>query len=201
MISKVLRRSAAEALRTRSLKAFPCTHQRITGTVTPATSSLSTRSHQFVEARSKGAPERLQRIRLFATMAPPKLETVSVAIEDRVATLKYNRPSNANALSPQVMKDLGDAFRYINAEPSVRVVVYTGEGKFFTAGLDLQAVPKDGPVISDEGVEYLRLAMGYETMSKVSRLIRDKQADTHGVHQLAQSHYRGRQWPCCGIWQ
>lgn len=86
----------------------------------------------------------------------PHWDTVSVSIDDGVAILKYNRPNNANALSPQVMADLSEAFRYVNGQPSAKVIVYTGEGKFFTAGLDLQAVPQDGPVISDEGVEYLR---------------------------------------------
>jgi enoyl-CoA hydratase/carnithine racemase len=65
-------------------------------------------------------------------MAPPKWETVTVSIDDGIATVKYNRPNNANALSPQVMADLSEAFRYVNGESSVRVVVYTGEGKFFT---------------------------------------------------------------------
>ena len=89
-------------------------------------------------------------------MALPKLETVSVAVDNGVATVKYNRPKNANAVTPQVMADLGAALRHVNGKPNVRVIVYTGEGKFFTAGLDLQVIPKDGPVLSDEAVELLR---------------------------------------------
>ena len=160
MHTLVLRRSAAEAFRIRSVKASPFFHQRVLGVNTSISSSPSSRRHHFIGARPTGDITRLHLTRRFATMAPPKLETVSVSLDGGVAILKYNRPNNANALSPQVMKDLGQAFRYINAEPSVRVVVYTGEGKFFTAGLDLQAVPKDGPVISDEGVEYLRSVIG-----------------------------------------
>ena len=89
-------------------------------------------------------------------MAAPRLETVSVAVDNGIATVKYNRPSHANAVSPQVMADLGEALRHVNGDPNVKVVVYTGEGKFFTAGLDLQAIPKAGPVLSDEAVERLR---------------------------------------------
>jgi enoyl-CoA hydratase/carnithine racemase len=73
-------------------------------------------------------------------MAPPKWETVTVSIDDGIATVKYNRPNNANALSPQVMADLSEAFRYVNGESSVRVVVYTGEGKFFTVRYNLSRI-------------------------------------------------------------
>ena len=89
-------------------------------------------------------------------MSPPQLETVSVSIDGGIATIKYNRPNNANAVSPQVMADLSEAFRHVNADPNVGVIVYSGTGKFFTAGLDLQAVPENGPVLSDEAVERLR---------------------------------------------
>lgn len=67
-------------------------------------------------------------------MAPPQLETVSVSTDNGIGIVKYNRPKNANAVSPQVMADLVQAFRYVNSHPDVKVVLYTGEGKFFTAG-------------------------------------------------------------------
>ena len=88
-------------------------------------------------------------------MAPPKLETVSVSIEDTIGIVKYNRPKNANSISPAVFQDLLKAFKWVTSEPNVKVVVYTGEGKFFCAGLDLMTIPKDGPVLSDESIEAL----------------------------------------------
>lgn len=90
-------------------------------------------------------------------MAPPKLETMSTAILDAgIGMVKYNRPNNANALSAQAMRDLLKALTWALDESSVKVIVLSGEGKFFTAGLDLVDVPPEGPVLSDEGVEVLR---------------------------------------------
>lgn len=94
--------------------------------------------------------------RLYTTMAPPKLETVLASIEDGIAFIKYNRPNNANALGRTTMGDLLKAFTWALDEPEVKVIIYTGEGRFFSAGMDLVGVPADGPVLPDEGVERLR---------------------------------------------
>lgn len=88
-------------------------------------------------------------------MGPPRLETISASLDGDIGVIKYNRPKNANSISPVVFKDLLEAFTWATTESSVKVILYTGEGKFFTAGLDLVSVPKDGPVLSDESIELL----------------------------------------------
>ena len=93
----------------------------------------------------------------MASMAPPKLEFVATSVEDGIGIIKYNRPSNANALSPAVAGELLKALEWALAEPEVKVIVHTGEGKFFTAGMDLvAAAARDGPVITDGMIHYLR---------------------------------------------
>lgn len=90
-------------------------------------------------------------------MAPPKLETVLVSVaDDGVGIIKYNRPKSANALGLETMKDLLKALTWAFEEPQVRVVMLTGEGKFFTAGMDLVGLPDEGPVLPDENVDTLR---------------------------------------------
>ena len=92
-------------------------------------------------------------------MAPPKLETVLTSVEGSIGIVKYNRPKNANALGAKTMADLFNAFTWALDEAEVKVVVLTGEGKFFTAGMDLLGVPDDGPVLADDGIELLRLVL------------------------------------------
>lgn len=96
-----------------------------------------------------------QAIRTVASMGPPRLETISASLDGDIGIIKYNRPKNANSISPAVFKDLLEAFTWATTESSVKVILYTGEGKFFTAGLDLVSVPKDGPVLSDESIKLL----------------------------------------------
>ena len=57
-----------------------------------------------------------------------------------VATITLNRPDVYNALNDVLTYDLQKAFRQATADPEVRVVVLTGEGKAFCSGQDLKAV-------------------------------------------------------------
>jgi enoyl-CoA hydratase len=54
------------------------------------------------------------------------------------AVLALNRPQAANALSLALRRELVQAIERCEADPSVRVLVLTGNGKAFCAGLDLK---------------------------------------------------------------
>lgn len=95
-------------------------------------------------------------VRTIQNMAPPRLETLSANVGDGIALIKYNRPANANAVSTQTMTELVKVYEWVLSEPDVNVVVHSGEGRFFTAGMDLGSVPTDGPVLPDENIEMLR---------------------------------------------
>ena len=58
--------------------------------------------------------------------------------KDGVATLTLNRPDQMNALSLALRWELQEALADIGADPEVGVVVLTGAGKAFCAGLDLK---------------------------------------------------------------
>jgi enoyl-CoA hydratase/carnithine racemase len=62
-----------------------------------------------------------------------------VLTEDRDAVrhLVVNRPEKRNALSREVIRELGDAIEAAAADDSVRVVVVRGEGAMFSSGMDL----------------------------------------------------------------
>ncbi|MEZ7991719.1 MAG: enoyl-CoA hydratase [Halioglobus sp.] len=63
--------------------------------------------------------------------------------EDGYAVLTLNRPDARNALSPQLLLDLCDAFRLLQDESDIYSVILTGAGTAFCAGLDLKAMAED----------------------------------------------------------
>jgi enoyl-CoA hydratase len=54
------------------------------------------------------------------------------------ALLTLNRPEALNALSRALMAQLSDAIDALQADPAVRVLILTGAGRAFCAGLDLK---------------------------------------------------------------
>ena len=73
----------------------------------------------------------------------PSFDTVRWDREDAVVVLTMNRPERRNALSPDLDRDLRDAFAAIDKDDSVRAVVLQGAGGGFCAGADL-TILKEG---------------------------------------------------------
>jgi enoyl-CoA hydratase len=59
-----------------------------------------------------------------------------------VATM--NRPQVRNALNPELIDELAEVLRGADADPEIRVIVVTGAGPAFCAGLDLKAFTRGG---------------------------------------------------------
>jgi enoyl-CoA hydratase len=57
--------------------------------------------------------------------------------EGRIVRLVFNRPRYRNAQSRILIEELDDAFKCAADDPSVGVIVLTGEGEHFSAGHDL----------------------------------------------------------------
>jgi enoyl-CoA hydratase/carnithine racemase len=65
-------------------------------------------------------------------------ESLTVDVEDGVATIEFHRPEKYNALNDDVMLDLRRAFDAIELDREIEVVVITGEGEdAFSAGADI----------------------------------------------------------------
>ena len=65
-------------------------------------------------------------------------ETVSVMLDDGIAWVELNRPEKRNAMSPKLNAEMGDVLRALDAEDGCGVVVLTGAGEAFSAGMDLK---------------------------------------------------------------
>jgi enoyl-CoA hydratase len=57
--------------------------------------------------------------------------------DGHVVTLTMNRPEARNALNPEMICRLADAWDMIDSDPDVRVAILTGSGGQFCAGADL----------------------------------------------------------------
>ncbi len=65
-------------------------------------------------------------------------ELVKISIENHMADVRFNRPEKYNALSFAMIDAMANAINRLAGEPGVRVVVISGEGKSFCAGLDIE---------------------------------------------------------------
>jgi enoyl-CoA hydratase/carnithine racemase len=77
----------------------------------------------MVEAMSSPAPD-------------PTSDRVTVDVTDGVADVRLNRPDKLNALDPAMFVAIAEAGARVAADPAVRAVVLSGEGRAFCAGLD-----------------------------------------------------------------
>ena len=65
-------------------------------------------------------------------------DTVRVDFKDGVATVLLNRPDKKNAMSPQLHKDITEVLELLRYDDRARVLVITGAGNSFCAGMDLK---------------------------------------------------------------
>ncbi|KAL1915495.1 uncharacterized protein VTP21DRAFT_6619 [Calcarisporiella thermophila] len=71
-------------------------------------------------------------------MAYDNLEAVSASFaSEGVLHVQLNRPKKLNAFNKQLREELHTVFKRVKFDPEVRAVVLSGNGKLFTAGLDL----------------------------------------------------------------
>ena len=65
---------------------------------------------------------------------------------DGIATLTLNRPSQLNALSVELREALAEELESLRTDRDIGVVILTGAGRAFCAGLDLKEMSDpDGP--------------------------------------------------------
>jgi enoyl-CoA hydratase len=81
---------------------------------------------------------------LSKTETPPE-QHLLVERDGHVLVVTLNRPERRNALSPSMMEGLSAAWDEANANPDIRVVILTGAGGTFCAGMDLAAATDAPP--------------------------------------------------------
>jgi enoyl-CoA hydratase/carnithine racemase len=69
-------------------------------------------------------------------------DRIVIEMDNGVADVKLNRPDKMNALDGAMFAALNEAGESLKADPSVRAVVLSGEGRAFCAGLDFGSFNK-----------------------------------------------------------
>lgn len=65
-------------------------------------------------------------------------ETIRVAVDGGIGHLVLNRPKALNAINGAMMRELTEALAGLEADPSIRAIVLSAEGRAFSAGFDLK---------------------------------------------------------------
>ena len=129
------------------------------GSSTPArpprsTTSSATRRSPWSCRRaartSARASRRSRRSGRRSTGAAEVYERLIVERRGPVGWLVFDRPDVGNALDARMMSELEEAWRELDDDPAVRVIVNTGEGKNFQTGLDVAALSRDKAAMSEQ---------------------------------------------------
>ena len=117
----------------------------------------------------------------------PQLETIRIALADKVATVTLNRPDKANAMNWAMWQDIRSAMQWVDRTPEARVAIIEGEGKHFTSGIDLTMMMGLQAQIKDdcegrtrEKLRHIILDM-QDTLSSIERCRKPVIASIHGA--------------------
>ena len=78
-------------------------------------------------------------------------ERISIGRDGAVAHVELVREDRLNAMDQAMFEAIGDAFRSLGSDPSVRAILLSARGRHFSAGLDLQYAAGQFPPNQDPG--------------------------------------------------
>lgn len=78
---------------------------------------------------------------------------IIVEKKEGIARIALNRPEVLNAMNTSTLKELNQALDGIEKDESIKVVILTGAGRAFSAGMDLKAVASEGAEMFEAAVE------------------------------------------------
>jgi enoyl-CoA hydratase/carnithine racemase len=81
---------------------------------------------------------------------PAGYESLRVERRGPVGWLVFDRPAAANAMDARMMEELEWAWRELDDDPEVRVIVNTGEGHAFQTGLDVAQLARDPDALREQ---------------------------------------------------
>ena len=101
-----------------------------------------------------------------------EFENLKYDKKDGIAKITINRPSVMNALTPALLKEMKAAVEDAGRDKKIGVVVITGEGRAFSAGVDLKALGdyklekgKVGPILDVPARELI------ETIQSIPKVV------------------------------
>lgn len=124
------------------------------------------------------------------TTSVPQMTTISVRMEGAVAEVCLNRPDRSNALNEAMWQELREVLCWADTTPEVRVVVLSGAGRNFCAGIDLAMLAGVAQVVAHPDPA--------RTHEKLRRLILDLQDCLSSIEQCRKPVLAAIQGACIG---
>jgi len=81
---------------------------------------------------------------------PRRFVTLDVWRDGHVGWLVFDRPDRGNAMDATMLAELEAAWRELDADPEVRVIVNTGNGPAFQTGLDVAQLAQDREALREQ---------------------------------------------------
>lgn len=73
------------------------------------------------------------------------MDPILTVTRDGIAFIKFNRPDALNAFTPDLLKMLVTTVKQADADPETHVAILEGEGRAFSAGVDLKVLQDIDP--------------------------------------------------------
>lgn len=80
-------------------------------------------------------------------------QTITIDYQNSIAHLALNRPEVRNAMNTRMIQEITDAFLYLHNNSEIRIIVLSGNGTSFCAGVDLKLMKEYGNMSWDENVD------------------------------------------------
>jgi enoyl-CoA hydratase/carnithine racemase len=71
--------------------------------------------------------------------------SIEISVENRIQTLRFNRPDKKNAITQAMYTDMANALNAAQQDPSIRVSVFVGTNGVFSSGNDVADFLKSPP--------------------------------------------------------
>lgn len=87
-------------------------------------------------------------------------ETIFFEKKNMAGWIYLSRPERMNALSPQCVRDIWKQLARVEADPEVRVLVFTGRGEAFCAGMDMAGLESANPMTARRRSREIQMLTG-----------------------------------------
>ena len=81
-------------------------------------------------------------------------DTVAYDVRDGIAWVKFNRPEKRNCMSPKLNRQMLRVINDLEFREDVGVLILSGEGTAWSAGMDLQEYFRDSEAKGMEGIRH-----------------------------------------------
>lgn len=117
----------------------------------------------------------------------PVYSSLALGFEQGIAEIRLNRPDKSNAINDAMWQELRQACAWADATPAVRVVILSGAGRNFCAGIDLamlssirQRIAAPEPALRREALRQLILDL-QDCLTALERCRKPVLAAIHGA--------------------